>query len=116
VLLAAGLACSGCASVPRPDSQLSAADLALRSAEQIDGAHHAPLEMRQARDQYDAARSAAQDERYLEARRLAESAEAEAQLAAAKARAARAKEAADYIRHDIESLRGEARRAGERVR
>jgi hypothetical protein len=115
-LLAVTVVLGGCASLPRPESQLAAADLALRSAEQADAAHHAPLEMRRARDAYDEARSAAQDERYLEARRLAESAEVDAQLAATKARAARSREAADAIREDIESLRTEAQRAADRVK
>lgn len=115
-LLAAGLAVGGCASVPRPEAQLSAADLALRDAEQADAAHYAPLEMRKARDQYDAARRAEEDEHHLEARRLAESAEVDAQLAASKARTARAQAAAEEITADLESLRSEARRAADRVR
>jgi hypothetical protein len=115
-LLAAGLALAACSSIPRPEAQLAAADLALRKAEQADAAHHAPLEMRQARDRFDAARRAVQEERHLEARRLAEEAEAEAQLAESKARAARARTAADEIRADVESLRAEAQRAADRVR
>jgi hypothetical protein len=115
-LLAAGLALGGCASVPRPEAQLSAADLALRDAEQADAAHYAPLEMRKARDQYDAARRAEEDEHYVTARRLAESAEVDAQLAASKARTARAQAAAEEITADLESLRSEARRAADRVR
>ena len=115
-LLAAGLALGGCASVPRPEAQLSAADLALRDAEQADAAHYAPLDMRKARDQYDAARGAAADDRHLEARRLAESAEVDARLAASKARAARAKAAEKEISDSIESLRSEARRAADRVK
>lgn len=115
-LLAAGLALGGCASVPRPEAQLSAADLALRDAEQADAAHYAPLEMRKARDQYDAARRAEEDDHHLEARRLAESAEVDARLAASKARTARAQTAAEEIAADVESLRSEARRAADRVR
>jgi hypothetical protein len=115
LLLAAGLALA-CASVPRPEAELSAADLALRKAEQADAAHHAPLEMRKARDQYDAARRAVEDEDNLEARRLAEEAAVEAQLAESKARAARARTAADEIRADVEALRAEAQRAADRVR
>jgi hypothetical protein len=115
LLLGSLLALAGCASVPPPEAELSAADLALRSAEQADAAHHAPLEMRQARDQYDEARRAAQEEHNLEARRLAESAEVDAQLAAAKARAVRARAAADEVRESLESLRSEAQRGAGRV-
>lgn len=106
----------GCASVPRPEAQVSAADLALRKAEQADAAHYAPLEMRRARDQLEQSRLAVQDDRYLEARRLAEDAEVGAQLAESKARAGRAGEAEKVIRDNIESLRSEARRAADRVK
>jgi hypothetical protein len=115
-LLGSALALAGCASVPPPEAQLSAADLALRKAEQADAAHHAPLEMRVARDQLEQARLAARDERNLEARRLAESAAVDAELAESKARAARARGAEQEIRQDIESLRAEAQRSADRVR
>lgn len=114
--LAFSVALAGCASVPRPDAQLAEADLALRNAEQVDAAHHAPLDMREARDQYDEARRLAQDEENLEARRLAESAAVRAELAATRARAARSRAAADEIRESIESLRSEAQRGADRVR
>jgi hypothetical protein len=114
--LAFSLGLAGCASVPPPDAQLAEADLALRNAEQVDAAHHAPLDMREARDQYDEARRLAQDDENLEARRLAESAAVRAELAATRARAARSRAAADEIRESIESLRSEAQRGADRVK
>jgi hypothetical protein len=48
-------------------------------------------------------------------RRLAESAEVKAELAATRARAARSRAAADEIRQSIESLRSEAQRGADRV-
>jgi len=115
-VLALSLGLAGCASVPRPDAQLAEADLALRNAEQVDAAHHAPLDMRQARDQYDEAKRAVEDDENLEARRLAESAAVKAELAATRARAARTRAAADEIRQSIESLRSEAQRGADRVK
>jgi hypothetical protein len=102
VLVAALLA--ACASVPAPKSELATADLALRKADQSDAAHYAPLEARMARDKYQAATKAAGKGENLEARRLAEEAAADAELADVKARAARAKEAADEARASIQNL------------
>ena len=102
VLLAA------CASVPVPKSELAAADLALRKADQSDAAHYAPLDARMARDKYQAATQAVDKDENLLARRLAEEAAVDAELADVKARAARAKEAADEARASLNSLGGES--------
>ena len=99
---------AACASVPAPKSELAAADLALRKAEQSDAAHYAPLDVRKAQDEYQAAVKASDKGENLEARRLAETAAADAELADVKARAARAKEAADEARASIQSLGGGA--------
>jgi hypothetical protein len=102
---------AACASVPEPKAELSAADLALRRAEQADAGHGAPLEARTARDQYEAAKQAVAAENNLEGRRLAENAAVEAQLAEAKARSARAKQALADARSNLDALRDEADRS-----
>lgn len=102
----------GCASVPEPKAELSAADLALRRAEQADAGHGAPLEARTARDQYEAARQAVDRGDNLTARRLAENAAVEAQLAEARAREARAQQVAADAGENLRALRNEADRAG----
>ena len=99
-----------CASVPEPKAEISAADLALRRAEQADAGHGAPLELRTARDQYEAAQQAVSAGEYLEARRLAENATVDAQLAEAKAREARAKSVATDAEENLDALQGEANR------
>jgi hypothetical protein len=99
-----------CASVPEPKSEISAADLALRRAEQADAGHGAPLELRTARDQYEAAQRAVSEGNNLEARRLAENAQVDAQLAEAKAREARAKAVASDAQQYLDALKGEANR------
>jgi hypothetical protein len=99
-----------CASVPEPKAEISAADLALRRAEQADAGHGAPLELRTARDQFEAAQRAVSDGEYLAARRLAENATVEAQLAEAKAREARAKSVASDAQQNLDALKGEANR------
>lgn len=111
-LLGAALLLAACASVPAPKAELSAADLALRKADQSDGSHYAPLEARMARDKYQSATRAADEGRNLEARRLAEQAAVDAELADVKARAARAKEAADEARASIQTLSNESERSG----
>jgi hypothetical protein len=112
--VAAALVLAGCASVPTPTEAISNAELAIRKAEEIDASHHAPLEMRIARERLDGATSALAAESNLEARRLAEQAIVEAQLAEVKTRTARAKAEAEEARLSIEALRGEIERAGER--
>lgn len=97
-------ALAACASVPAPKSELAKADLAIRTAQQSDAAHYAPLDMRKAQDAYQAAQKAAEKGDNLQARRLAEDASAGAELADMKARAARAKEAEDEARASIKSL------------
>ena len=100
----------GCASVPEPKAEISAADLALRRAEQADAGHGAPLELRMARDQYEAAQQAVSAGDNLEARRLAENATVEAQLAEAKAREARAKAVASDAQQNLDALKDETNR------
>lgn len=95
---------AACASVPVPKSELAKADLAIRTAEQSDAAHYAPLDMRKAQDAYQAAQKAVEKDENLDARRLAEDAAADAELANMKARAARAKEAADEARASVKGL------------
>lgn len=115
LVLALAFGCAlalGCASIPEPTAELSAADLALRRAEQADAAHGAPLEARKARDQYEAAKQAVADGDNLAARRQAENATVEAQLAEAKARAARAEQAATDARANLDALKHEANRSG----
>lgn len=101
-----------CASVPAPKAEMADAETALRAAEQVNAGDQAPLDMRTAREKLEKARAAMRDGDHLAARRLAEDAAADAQVAEAKARNARAQALADAIRADIEALREEGARAG----
>ena len=67
------------------DDPSDAAQLAIENAEQDRVADHAPAELRDAREDLAAARSAVQDEDMVLARRLAEQSRANAELASAKA-------------------------------
>jgi multidrug resistance efflux pump len=109
--IAAVAALAACASVPPPTETISAAELALRRADEVDAQRYARLEVYQAREKLEQAKGAVDREQNLEARRLAEESLVEAQLAEAKADAARAERNAEEIRKNIETLESETDRA-----
>jgi hypothetical protein len=106
----AALVLVGCATYRRPDAELAQADLALRDAEQADAATLSPLELRLARDKLQRARDAVDDDENLRARRLAEQALVDAQLAEAKARAEKTERMASEARRTIGALESESTR------
>jgi len=106
--LAAALAC---ASTPPPTSQISAAELAIRQAESVGAVELAPLPMRIAREKLDEAKSIVSkgaNDQLHRAKRLAESAAVEAQLAEQTARTETAKKNRDEARRTIDTMRREA--------
>ena len=78
---------AACSSVPAPVGEMSAAQTAVTSAEEAEAAQYAPSDLDRARDKLIRAQAAMQEEDNEEARRLAEQALVDAQLAEAKARA-----------------------------
>jgi hypothetical protein len=72
-----------CAGTP-PKDAMSQAELAVSHATETKAPQLAPLELRKARDHLDQAKQAMQDKDYTAARRLAENAMVEAELAEAK--------------------------------
>lgn len=104
--LIAGLA--GCSSTPPPNEQLAAADLAVREADESEAATYAPGPLRRARDKLQDARAALQAEDHERARRLAEEALVDAQLAEAEARSEIAQNQLEEMRRSIDDLRQEA--------
>jgi hypothetical protein len=103
---------AGCASGPAPEAQMGAAELALSQAEDAAAAARAPAPYALARDKLERARAAMADGENVEARRLAEQALVDAQLAEAEARSAVARENAAELRQSIETLREELARRG----
>lgn len=77
----------GCAGAPAPEIELTAANAALKEAEEADAETYAPSLLQQARDKLAFARELTEEDDNLRARRLAEQAEVDAQLAEARARA-----------------------------
>ncbi|HXH12941.1 MAG TPA: DUF4398 domain-containing protein [Alphaproteobacteria bacterium] len=100
----------GCAGNP-PIETLSQADMAVQQATKATASQYAPLELQTAREQLDKAKLAMDDEEYEEARRLADQALVNAQLAEAKAGAEKSRQAAAELRRSIETLRAELQRS-----
>jgi hypothetical protein len=105
-------ALAACAGDPAPDASLAAAKVAVDQAEKANAPARAPGPYQLARDKLERARAAAADGEDDEARRLAEQALVDAQLAEAQARSAVARHNATNLRTRIETLEDElARRA-----
>jgi hypothetical protein len=109
-LTVGALVFSGCSSVTPPREELATAELAVREAQQSKASQHASLELRMATEKLNRAKQAMRDEDYVTARRLAEQALVDAQLAESKARSTDAREMARQLREGIETLRKEAER------
>jgi hypothetical protein len=81
-----GLLLSGCASTPRPTEDLARAKSLVQQADAGNVQRYAAVELNQARDKLQAAERADTDEDFDAARRRANEAAADAELAAALAR------------------------------
>jgi len=109
--LLAALLLGACATVePLPAAEIAAAQAAITQAESAGAQRAAPVELLAAREKLEKADVAVREERFGDARRLAEAAEADALLADRKARAAKAQSAADELVRSNELLRIEAGR------
>jgi hypothetical protein len=105
--IAAILLLASCASEV-PKEVVSQADLAVNKATQSRAPQLAPLDLRKSRDHLDEAKLAIQDRQYEQARRLAEKAVVEAQLAEAKSEAANEQATLADLRESLNALREEA--------
>lgn len=110
-LICGALGLGGCSAAQPPTATVAQAELAVQQAGQSKAPEYASGELSTARQKFDSAKRAMEAERYEEARRLAEQALVDAQLAETKADAENAKQAAQELRKAIESLRAEAERA-----
>jgi hypothetical protein len=81
----------------------------------VKASEYAPAEMQRAMDKLGRAKQALADEKYEDARRLAEQAQIDAQLAEAKARSENARQMAQQAQQTIEALRREAETRGRRT-
>jgi len=105
--IAALFALAGCASTPAPTEQMAVSKAAVSNASSAGGNEFAPLQFKAALDKMDDAERAMIKKDYVLARKLAEQAEVDAQLAGAMARSAKSKKAADTLQEDSRVLRQE---------
>ena len=101
---------SACASTPPPTQAMQAAELAISNAEQARVADYASPELGEAREKLSAARDAINQEKMVEAQRLAEQARVNAELATAKSDVAKAKTVNDEIKTGTETMKHEMHR------
>ena len=92
LLVAAGLAIGGCASVPPPDNAMNLAQGQLQAARDAQAADYAPVDLGFAQDKFQQAQAAMAQRHYADAAKWAEESRADAELARAKARLAAARE------------------------
>jgi len=113
LLTAAGAALilTGCASPGTPPVvQMTSARASIAQAESAGALQLAPVELLAARDKLGRAEAAVREERYVEARRLAEQAEADAELAERKSRTARSARAVEELARGNAELKKEIER------
>ena len=102
---------AACSSVPVPTEQLTRAQTTIVDANTAGAGAMAPVELKAAQDKYDAAQKAVADHDNEKAKYLAEQAEVDAQVAAAKARDVKSQTAAAAVQADLRVLRTELNRA-----
>jgi hypothetical protein len=104
------LAAGGCATTPLPNEKLAVAKASVQRAEQAGAPELAPVEMAAARDKLARAERAAADREAEPATRLAEQANADAQLAEASAEEQRSHKASMELDASLQALRQESLR------
>lgn len=107
-LVCGAIGLSGCSAGHPPTAQLAQATLAVQEADKNKAPQYAPAELNMARQELESAQQATREKDYTKARRLAERALVNAQLAAAKAETEQARQAAAALQRSIETLRQEA--------
>src|SRR6266545_2045454 len=88
---------SGCSTANPPTEILSRAEMDLRAASEARADEFAPMDLQSAREKIEGSKKAIAAKRYEDGRRLAESAQVEAELATAKAEAELTRRAADGL-------------------
>lgn len=110
LVAAAAMLVGGCASTPAPVEQLAVSTAAVGRAGSAGGSEMAPAEMQMAREKLDLAKRAMVSEDFDSARRFAQQAQVDAQLAEARSRSVKARKAADELQEGIRVLREELNR------
>jgi hypothetical protein len=102
---------AGCASEgPKPTDELTKARTVVEQADKGNAQRYAAADLQRAHDELGAAERADGQKKYLEARRLAQRAEADADVAVARGNNAEAQKAAEEIAQSNSTLKQEAQR------
>src|ERR1700730_9758116 len=102
---------AGCATESAiPRDQLTMARTLVEQADKSDAQRYAPADLQRAHDELSSAEKAVNDRRYEDARRYAENAQADADLASARASSGEAQRAAHEVNRSIETLKQESDR------
>ncbi|GAC1038235.1 DUF4398 domain-containing protein [Pseudomonas sp. No.117] len=104
--LGSSLLLAGCAGNP-PTAQMAVTQSAVNEAVSSGGNQFAPIETKSAQDKWTQAQTALSNEKYAEAKQLAEQAEWDARLATRKTQAAKAEAALKDAQNSIQQIREE---------
>lgn len=110
VTVAAAIFMTACTSTPAilaPTAQMALSRSAISSASSAGGSEYAPVQLKSAMDKMDSAERAMGTKDYSMARKMAEEAQVDAQLAATAARAGKAQKAADALQQSDQVLKKE---------
>ena len=99
---------AGCSTTQPPTNTLAQAELSVRAARDARADELAPMNLKIAGEKLEKAKQAMAAKRYDEARRLAESAQVDAELAEAKSEAATVRGIADDVQRKIDTRQSEA--------
>lgn len=97
----------GCTNTRPPNDMLAATESEIAKARDLGAQEHAPVELLDAENKLDRAKTAINEEEYEEAEKFLEQAMVDAEYASIKSRSSRAKSAASTVNEDIEVLREE---------
>ncbi|MDY6849231.1 MAG: DUF4398 domain-containing protein [Geoalkalibacter sp.] len=102
---------AGCAiQAPAPEEQVSLAAQSIAQAESSGAVEFAPVEIKSARDKLSQAKLAMNRDEHLKAKRLADEAMVDANLAEAKARSAKSQKVVEELKESIRVLQQEMNR------
>lgn len=105
------VALGGCGTTGTPPTnEIANTEMSIKQATENQGNTYAPLELRLAQDNLNAAKVATENEDYIKARELADKALADATLAREKSNAAKAKKFAAELQESIKTLQSEINR------
>jgi seryl-tRNA synthetase len=108
-----GVLTGGCATQnAKPTEELTKARSVIELADKGNAQQYAPADLQRAHDELSSAERAQNERKYEDARRLAEKAEVDADLAAARANSAAAEQSAQEIRKSLDTLKQESARTG----